>query len=471
MPNRSAAHNGGSIRLGISIGVHRGDFPVFLPLGVHRELLLTGPDVTATLECESNAEAGEIRISAAVAERLPTKVVGAPVEGGYLLRRNPEPVASEPGEPELDWARADLERLIPLEQRLGIEARGVGEHRQATIAFICFKHTDEVIARQGPERIGNLLQDLADTTAAAVARHGVHWLSSDVYGDGGKLILAGGVPTAGVNDDEHLVRAVRDVIDATEDLELRAGVNRGVVFVGNLGSEARRTYTVMGDAVNLAARLMQRAGPGEMVVSQAVLARCRSRLSLTRMEPFLVKGKEAMIDAAVVHDVTDEAVDEIDRPFPLIGRDAELAQLLEHARGAIAGRGGAVEIVGSVGTGKTRLAAELRLICDGMGMEVSRWSCQPFSKSKPYGVMEPLLRRTVGMRPDLGHAEVGEALGDLVARIAPELEPWLPLIAGPFGADVAPTRESEEIVPSFRRAAGRTRRPQPSSMQRSRLRS
>ena len=194
---------------------------------------------------------------------------------------------------------------------------------------------------------------------------------------------------------------MRDIIDATTGLELRAGVNRGVVFAGNLGSEARRTYTVMGDAVNLAARLMQRAGPQEVVVSQAVLARCRSRLLLTRLEPFLVKGKEAMIYVAVVHDVTDEAVDEIDRPFPLIGRDAEPAQLLEQARGAIAGRGGAVEIVGSVGTGKTRSAAELRLVCDGMGMGISRWSCQPFSQSKPYGVMEPLLRRTLGLPHDL----------------------------------------------------------------------
>ena len=54
-------------------------------------------------------------------------------------------------------------------------------------------------------------------------------------------------------------------------------------------------------------------------MSQAVLARCRSRLVLTRLEPFLVKGKEAMIDAAIVHEVTDEAVDEIDRPFPSSG--------------------------------------------------------------------------------------------------------------------------------------------------------
>ena len=444
--------DGGSVRLGISIGVHRGQFPVFLPHGVHRELLLTGPDVSVTLRRESNAEAGEIQISASVAEQVPARVVGEPVEDGFLLRRNPEPWAGAAEQLERDWVHADLERLIPLEQRLGIEAQGVGEHRQATIAFVCFKKTDEVIAREGLERVGSLLQDLADATAAAVARHGVHWLSSDVYGDGGKLILAGGVPVAGVNDDEHLVRAVHDIIDSTTDLELRAGVNRGVVFAGNLGSEARRTYTVMGDAVNLAARLMQKAGPQEMVVSQSVLARCRSRLSLTRLEPFLVKGKEAMIDAAIVHEITGEAVDEIDRPFPLIGRDAELAQLLEHARGAIAGRGGAVEIVGSVGTGKTRLAAELRLVCDGMGMGVSRWSCQPFSKSKPYGVMEPLLRRTLGLPHDLPRAEVGTTLTDLVALHAPELSPWLPLIAGPFAADVPATRESDEIVPSFRRA-------------------
>ena len=443
--------DGGSIRLGISIGVHRGEFPVFLPLGVHRELLLTGPDVSVTLQREADAEAGTIHLSAAVAEVLPPRVVGAPVEGGYLLRRVPDGVASRV-ETEPDWASADLERLIPLEQRLGIQAHGVGEHRQATIAFLCFKKTDRVIARDGLERVGALVQELADATAGAVARHGVHWLSSDVYADGGKLILAGGVPTAGVNDDEHLVRAVRDIIDTTEGLELRAGVNRGVVFAGDLGSEARRTYTVMGDAVNLAARLMQRAGPREAVVSQSVLARCRSWLSLTRMEPFLVKGKEEMIDAAIVHEVTDEPVDEIDRPFPLVGRDAELSQLLEHARGAIAGRGGAVEIVGSVGTGKTRLAAELRLICDGMEMGVSRWSCQPFSRSKPYGVMESLLRRTLGLPHDLAHAEVGETLTATVTRVAPELSPWLPLIAGPFGADVPATHESDEIVPSFRRA-------------------
>jgi class 3 adenylate cyclase/tetratricopeptide (TPR) repeat protein len=443
--------NGKPVRLGISIGLHKGEFGVFLPVGVHRELLMTGPDVTVTLDRESAAEAGEIHLSAAAAAHLPERVLGAAVDGGFLLRRNPDSSASGTG-PSVDFDKVDFDPLIPLEQRLGIEAHGVGEHRQAAVAFVCFKHTDELVEREGLEPVAQLLQQLSDVTADAVARYGVHWLGSDVYGDGGKLILAGGVPTAGVNDDEHLVRAVRDILDNTDQVELRAGVNRGVVYAGNLGGRARQTYTVMGDAVNLAARLMQKAGPGEMVVSQSVLARCRSWLSLTRLEPFFVKGKELPIDAAVVYEVTDQAVDVIDRPFPLVGRDAELAELLEDARAAIDNRGGGVEIIGSVGTGKTRLAAELRLICEGMGMSVSRWSCQPFSKTKPYGVMEPLLRRTLGMAPDISRADAGEALGTLVAERAPDLAPWLPLIAVPFGAEVASTRESDEIVPTFRRA-------------------
>jgi class 3 adenylate cyclase/tetratricopeptide (TPR) repeat protein len=442
---------GGSVRLGISIGVHSGEFPFFLPFGVHRELLVSGPDVSLTLARESAAEAGEIQVSVITAAALPDRVLGDAVEGGFFLRRIPESVAHSNPADEFDWREADLASLIPAEQRSGIEADAVGEHRQAATAFLCFKHTDALIERGDLERMSQLLQHLADSTANAVARHGVHWLSSDAYADGGKLILAGGVPTAGVNDDEHLVRAVCDILEDSEGLELHAGINRGVVFAGNLGSPVRRTYTVMGDSVNLAARLMQKAGANEFVASQAILARCRSRLDLTRMEPFLVKGKEVPIDAAVVHGITQEAVDEIDRPFPLVGRDEELATLLEAARGALSNLGGGVEIIGAVGTGKTRLAAELRLIADGMGMRVSRWSCQPFYKTTPYRAVESLFRRAMGIEHDVSRAEAGARLGAIVAERAPDLAPWLPLLAIPFAADVTPTPESDQILPEFRR--------------------
>jgi class 3 adenylate cyclase/tetratricopeptide (TPR) repeat protein len=440
----------GTVRLGISIGMHSGSFAFYLPLAAHRELLITGPDVSTTLNRESAANAGEIHVSQATADRLPSGVLGQPVEGGYLLRRIPPSGDDTAPQP---WPDTDLATLIPYEQRAAIEGDAIGEHRQAAVAFICFKHTDHRIAEDGIGALDGPLQRLADSTADAVARHAVHWLASDAYADGGKLILAGGVPAAGVHDEEHLLRAVRDIVDDVGgDLELHCGINRGVVFAGNLGASTRRTYTVMGDAVNLAARLMQKSGAGEVVASEAIVARCRSRLDLTRLEPFFVKGKEAPIDAAIVHAVDHEAFDDVERPFPLVGRDAELAHLLAATRNALSGRGEAVEIVGSVGTGKTRLAAELQLIATGMGLKVTRWSCEPFYKTSPYRAVEPLFRRAVGIDHDDNRADVGARLGQLVAEVSPELSPWLPLIAVPFAADVAPTKQSDELLPEYRRA-------------------
>jgi class 3 adenylate cyclase/tetratricopeptide (TPR) repeat protein len=442
--------DGATVRLGVSIGVHTGRFAFYLPQGVHRELLVTGPDVSLTLDRESAANAGEIHVSTATAAVLSAKVLGDPVDGGFLLRRSPTETSAQPAE----WPAVDLSALIPAEQRRTIEANAVGEHRQAAIGFICFKHTDERLARQGLHALMEPLQRLADSTSDAAARHGVHWLASDAYADGGKVILTGGVPTAGVNDDERLLRAIREIVDevGATGLELHAGVNRGVVFAGNLGSSIRRTYTVIGDAVNLSARLMQKAGPLDVVASQAVLGRCRATVNVTPLEPFFVKGKEAAIDAALVHWLAEDSQDSIDRPFPLIGRDAELATLEKMALDTVASRGGAVEVIGSVGTGKTRLVAELQIKVDDLNLNVVRWSCEPFYKTSPYRAIEPLLRRAVGLSHDASPRAVGTHLATLASRHAPELLPWLPLIAIPFAADVEPTRESEEILPEFRRA-------------------
>ena len=68
---------------------------------------------------------------------------------------------------------------------------------------------------------------------------------------------------------------MRQIVDSGFGAMLRVGVNRGYVFAGDVGPPYRRTYTVMGDAVNLAARLMTRAGDGEIVVSPDVLSLAR----------------------------------------------------------------------------------------------------------------------------------------------------------------------------------------------------
>ena len=92
-----------------------------------------------------------------------------------------------------------------------------------------------------------------------MARHGVALHESDVDVDGGKLMLLAGAPLSTGDDVDHLVSAVRLVVGRAGVIPVRAGIAHGRVFTGDLGPASRRTYSVKGNAVNLAARLAARA--------------------------------------------------------------------------------------------------------------------------------------------------------------------------------------------------------------------
>ena len=74
-----------------------------------------------------------------------------------------------------------------------------------------------------------------------------------------------------------MLRALREIVAVAIGLPIRAGVHRGSVFTGDIGAASRRTYAVMGDAVNLAARLTGRAQPGDVLATADVLDRTAHR--------------------------------------------------------------------------------------------------------------------------------------------------------------------------------------------------
>ena len=122
-----------------------------------------------------------------------------------------------------------------------------------------------------------------------------------------------------------MLRAVRAIMDAGIALPLRVGVNCGPVFSGDFGPSYRRTFSVKGDAVNLAARLMGKADTGEIVASDDVVRRSRTVFALEQLEPFFVKGKSAAIRAHMVGDVVGRFG--VATGTPLVGREDELGQL------------------------------------------------------------------------------------------------------------------------------------------------
>ena len=139
-------------------------------------------------------------------------------------------------------------------------------------------------------------------------------------------------------------------MEAGVRLPVRIGVNRGPVFVGEIGPPYRRTFTVMGDAVNLAARLMAKATPGQLVAAPDVLNRSRTSFATEELEPFLVKGKARPVRAFLVGEaVGEQEVGPVER-LPFVGHgEGARASWGRWAAEAAAGSGRMVEIVGRAG--------------------------------------------------------------------------------------------------------------------------
>ncbi len=452
------APSGVRVKLRISQGMHAGRFGLFLAAGGHAELVVTGPGTTETVRCEGEAAAGEILLSAAAAAEVEPSWLGREKAGGRLLRRVPMSAGDDVVDLDLTGAEREipssdaewLASFVPHAQREQIAAGAPSEHRRVTVAFVKFSHTDAIYEREGPSAIAERLRHLGTVVGAATEAHGVHWLASDVYPDGGKVILAAGAPVSYGGDEDRMLRAVREILDAGVDLDLRAGVNCGPVFVGNLGSEQRRTFTVMGDAVNLAARLMQKAEAGQLVASEAVLDRSRAQFATEELEPFLVKGKAKPIHASVVGRLERADAPAVPSYLPLVGRAEELATLAAAVTEARGGGGRMVEVVGGSGTGKSRLVEELR--ATESDIRAITAICGQYARSTPYFAVRVLLRGLVGVDPLAAADEAGPPLTRFVDDVAPELALWLSLLAVPFDADVPSTPDADRIAPEYRRA-------------------
>jgi predicted ATPase/class 3 adenylate cyclase len=440
----------GSVTLRMAIGIYSGPCHFFLVDGTHRELVVTGPAATATIGLESQATAGQVLVSPQTASALEQAWLGPVRHGARLLRKDVgdddvsahlAAVESEPGD--------DLTQYVPepLRAHLLLEA-GEAEHRQVTAAFLEFSGVDELLATEGPEAVHARLETLAGLVGDEAAHLGLTWLESDIEHDGGKLYLVGGAPSSTGADEERMLRLLRTVLETFDGLPIQAGVNRGPAFCGDIGSDSRRTYAVIGDTVNLAARLMGRAERRGLLATADVLDRASTRFDTAPL-PFLMKGKERPITAYQVGGAIGVKEEETQAELPFVGRDAELAALVFALGAARARQQQLIEIVGEPGIGKSRLVEELKTQALGFTQLISR--CDAYQATTPYFVFAALLRPLAGITGDMPPADAGAHLAAWVSAVMPDLAPWLPLLAIPFGAEVAPTLEADQIAATHRR--------------------
>ena len=443
----------GAVTLRMHAGIHSGRFQFFLLGESHRELLVTGPAATRTVEMEAASEAGEILVSPETAALLEAQTIGEEKGPGRLLQAAPAARGELRPMPDVEGTPIEVAVPAPLRAQLLEVGPLEGEHRHAAVAFVRYAGTDEIVATEGGAAATEALELLMERIQAAADEHQVTVLESDVDRDGGRIILVSGAPQTFGDDEERLLRTLRAAVDAGLPLPVHVGVSEGRVFTGQVGAPFRRTYTILGDTAALAARLMARAGEDEIWVAAEAFSRGSGSFAATELEPFQVKGKADAVRAVVLGDLLPESERTGDVPadkLPFVDRERERAVLVASVAPVRMGFGTLVELIGEPGIGKSRLAEELRTHCDDMELVTLR--CEQYESSTPYHAFRPFLRSLLDVPLTDDGGENRAALSERLRTLDEKLVPWAPLLGAPLDAEVDSTPEVDDLDPSFRRA-------------------
>jgi adenylate cyclase len=205
-----------------------------------------------------------------------------------------------------------------------------------------------------------------------------------IIGDKGSYLYAAfGAPIAHEDDAQRAVIAAMELRTLPADMDfirpVQIGISQGTMRAGAYGGTTRRTYGVLSDEVNLAARLMQHAAPGEVLVSKRVQKAVPEAFTWEILPAIQVKGKSRRIPVARLVGVGKAQVRAGSAAYtgPLVGREAELAQLVQFPQPLFEGKfAGMAYVYGEAGVGKSRLVHELRQLFTNVGLLILDLSVQ-----------------------------------------------------------------------------------------------
>jgi class 3 adenylate cyclase/tetratricopeptide (TPR) repeat protein len=241
----------------------------------------------------------------------------------------------------------------------------VEERKLATVLFADVVGFTSLAERTDPEVVARLVDTAFRELGEIVADHGG---TVDKY-MGDSVMAVFGVPLSHDDDAERAVAAAMAMRHLGGDLVFSIGVNSGEVMAASVG--AGGTMTVIGDTVNVAARLEKAAGPGEVLCGRLTTELAGGRIAFRVRQPILLKGKQEPVEVWEAVSLQPIDLQPSAAELPLVGRDDELAFLLAQWRRVCRDRQPHVVLVcGDAGSGKTRLTAELARAADADGTVV-----------------------------------------------------------------------------------------------------
>ncbi|MBT6177002.1 MAG: AAA family ATPase [Deltaproteobacteria bacterium] len=295
-----------------------------------------------------------------------------PGDSGIHLVRNDEGVAADggvQGQAARDFISPTKNNQI---SKLPIGSEKASEKRVVTMLFADISGFTELSERLEPDEVSDIMNTVFDAMTDVVVKNGG---TIDKY-IGDCLMALFGAPRSYGDDAERAVRSALELQcevgklskrfekEIGSKLEIRVGLNTGMVVAGFVGGQGHRDYTVMGDAVNLASRLESACERGRVLVASNTQRSILNSYVTEDAGTFDVKGKSKPVQAFyVVREREMKIADMADffegQAVPFLGRDGELDLLLDSLETvASVSTAHLVKVAGTLGSGKSRMVTE-----------------------------------------------------------------------------------------------------------------
>jgi class 3 adenylate cyclase len=335
------------------------------------------------------------------------------------------------------------------------------ERRQLTVMFVDIVGSTSMAVRLDPEDMSALLRAYQNAVAGGVTRFGGH--IAKFMGDG--VLAYFGWPKAHEDATERAVRAALTVIEAVgritaqdaEPIAVRIGIATGLVLVGDLiGQGAAQEEVVVGETPNLAARLQELGEPDTIVIAEGThrllggLFKVRD-LGSQQLRGFGQPVRAWRILESAMAESRFEALHSGEL-MPLVGREQELALLLDRWALARVGEGQVVLLSGEPGIGKSRIVRALHERLWAEPRTSLRYHCPPYHGQSALWPVIRQLERAAGFARDDGAAAKAAKLEILFREVTARVSDALPLVADLLSIPLAGNTARHEMSSQQRKA-------------------
>jgi class 3 adenylate cyclase/tetratricopeptide (TPR) repeat protein len=334
-----------------------------------------------------------------------------------------------------------------------------GERKHITVLFSDLSGYTAMSEKLDPEELKEIMSRIFGEIAQVVSKY--EGFVEKFVGDAVMALF--GVPKAHEDDPIRAImvaREIHELVDALspevekrtgQTISMHTGINTGLVVTGEVDME-KGTHGVAGDTVNLASRLSNLANEDEILVGPDTYRQAEGHFMFESLEPTAVKGKTEPIQVHRVLSAKERPVT-IHRlsglRADLIGRKAEISELVEAVSNLSEGEGRVFSICGAAGTGKSRLIEEFK---NTLNLEEVQWiegHAYAYSQNIPYFPLIDLLNRVLEIEEDDPPEKVREKVESGIERLMGKSADIIPYVGGLYSLHYP---EVQEVRPEFWRS-------------------